>query len=324
MAKIETLTAYKCKFSYLERNNPLIAEQRKAIKSGESPQYAFSDFLTDYIEISSKLAIGENTDRAILLPSEKSTTEDMGNNVIRWHLLPRSGKQGKPVTVMKTSTLKEYNFGSDSAALYDHHIFIYVSSDSIIAIFHRQNGSGCKSVFLETANKVLKPKGLKLEMNLFVPISDSLSNATPTKITLQYTRTVASSDVADNYNGRKERKQVIRDLGLNLEVTDNNSVFKIFKNMQLGKIEQEAAFAQIKAECSNADEYNDAEVKLRIGKSNKILKWNEFERFFGSHDISESLHAAYKKPEDFIPALTKLTDEYYYSIVETADFEHVD
>jgi len=239
-------------------------------------------------------------------------------------LLPCSGKQGKPVTVMKTSTLKEYNFGADAAALYDHHIFVYESSDSIIAIFHRQNGSGCKSVFLETANKVLKPKGLKLEMDLFVPISESLSNATPTKITLQYTRTISSSDVADNYNGRKKRKQVIRDLGMNLEVTDNNNIINIFRNMQLGKIEQEAAFALIKAECPNADEYNDAEIKLRIGKSNKTLKWNEFERFFGSHDISESLRAVYKKPADFIPALTKLADEYYNSIIETEASGHAD
>ena len=324
MAKIETLTAYKCKFSYLQRNNPLIKEHRKAIKAGESPQYDFSDFLNDYIKITSKLAIGENTDRAILLPFEKLSIQEMDNNVTRWHLLPRSGKQGTPVTVMKTSTLKEYSFGSDSAALYDHHIFIYKKIDSIIAIFHRQNGSGCKSVFLETANKVLKPKGLKLEMDLYIPMSDSLSNATPTKITLQYTRSIISSDVADNYNGRKKQKKVIRDLGLNLEVTDNNKIFNIFRNMQLGQIEQTTAFAQIKAACPNADEYNDAEIQLRIGKRKKTIKWNEYEHLFGSYDISEELHASYKKPADFIPALTKLADNYYNTILKSEDSKHED
>ncbi len=322
MAKIETLTAYKCKFSYLQRNNPLIEEQRKAIKAGESPQYEFSDFLNDYTKITSKLAIGENTDRAILLPYEKLSIQKMSDNVTRWHLLPCSGKQGTPVTVMKTSTLKEYNFGSDSAALYDHHIFIYKNDNSIIAIFHRQNGSGCKSVFLETANRVLKPKGLKLEMDLYIPISDSISNATPTKITLQYTRTISSSDIADNYKGKKKQNQVVRDLGLNLEVTDNNKILKIFRNMQLGQIEQTAAFAQIKAACLNADEYNDAEIQLRIGKSRKTIKWNEYEHLFGSYDISETLHASYKKPEDFIPALTKLADDYYNTIIESEDSKH--
>lgn len=321
MARTETLTAYKCKFSYLQRNNPLIAEYRDAIKAGETPVYTFSDFLADYIEVSSKLAIGENADRAIFLAPEKLSTEDI-NGVTRTHLIPGSGKQGKPVMVIKSSTLKQYSFGADTAALYDHHVFIYESVNSLIAIFHRQNGSGCKSVFLETANKALKPKGLKLEMDLFVPLANSFSNATPTKITLQYTREIVSSDIADNCRRGKKQEEVIRELGLNLEVTDNNKIVSIFRNMQLGKIEQEAAFAQIKAECSHGDEYNDAEVKLRIGKNNRTLKWNEFEDFVGSHDISEALRAAYTKPEDFISALTKLTDEYYKSIADTEDFEH--
>lgn len=327
MARVETLTAYKCKFSYLLRNNPLLKEQRDAIRAGESPEYDFSDFVDDYTKITSKLAIGINTDRAILLPYERLSTEDIGDNITRWHLLPRSGKQGTPVTVMKTSTLKEYNFGSDSAALYDYHIFIYENVDSIIAIFHRQNGSGCKSVFLETANKVLKSKGLKLEMDLYIPTSDLLPNATPTKITLQYTRSILSSDVADNCNGKKKEKQVIRDIGLNLEATDNNKILNIFHNMQLGQIAQEAAFAQIKAECLNADEsdeYNDAEIQLRIGKKRKTIKWNEYENLFGSHDISEALHASYKKSTDFIPALTKIADDYYHTIIESEDFRDAD
>ena len=43
MTKVETLTAYSCKFSYLQRNNPLIEEQREAIKEGKKPEYNFSD-----------------------------------------------------------------------------------------------------------------------------------------------------------------------------------------------------------------------------------------------------------------------------------------
>jgi len=113
----------------------------------------------------------------------------------------------------------------------------------------------------------------------------------------------------------KSKKQVIRELGLNLEVNDNNKIYKIFHSMQLGNIERDTAFAQIKAECSDTDDYNDAEIKLRIGKRNKTVKWNEFENFVGSHDISEALHAAYKKPEDFVPALTSLADEYYNNII---------
>ena len=167
MVRIDTLTAYKCKFSYMQRNNPLLDEQRAAIKAGELPEYTFSNFIDDYTTFTGKLAIGENSDRAILLSHENVSKDKINGDTIRWHLRPRSGKQGKPITVMKIPTQKQYNFGSDSAALYDHHVFVYENSTSIVAIFHRQNGSGCKSVFLETANKVLKPKGLKLEMDLY-------------------------------------------------------------------------------------------------------------------------------------------------------------
>ena len=48
MTKVETLTAYSCKFSYLQRNNPLIEEQREAIKEGKKPEYNFSDFIEKY------------------------------------------------------------------------------------------------------------------------------------------------------------------------------------------------------------------------------------------------------------------------------------
>ena len=70
MAKIETLTAYKCKFSYLQRNNPLLEKQREAIKEGKDPEYSFSDFIDVYQTYTKNLAIGENTDRAIILDED--------------------------------------------------------------------------------------------------------------------------------------------------------------------------------------------------------------------------------------------------------------
>lgn len=117
MARIETLTAYKCKFSYLERNNPLIEEQREAIKAGEKPEYSFSDFIDDYQKYTTNLAIGVNSDRAIILSEDKIYKNTKGN-VRTWHLVPYAGKQGKPITVVKRSSGKKYDFGSDSAALY--------------------------------------------------------------------------------------------------------------------------------------------------------------------------------------------------------------
>ena len=108
MTKVETLTAYSCKFSYLQRNNPLIEEQREAIKEGKKPEYTFSDFIEKYEKYTENLAIGENTDRAILLTGDKiSMREKEGTKI--WHIIPGAGKQGKPVVVIKRQTGKKYN-----------------------------------------------------------------------------------------------------------------------------------------------------------------------------------------------------------------------
>lgn len=316
MAKIETLTAYKCKFSYLKRNNPLFEELREVIEAGKEPEYSFSDFIIAYQSYTKNLAIGQNTDRAIIL-AENKVSEKQRKGLKMWHLVPNAGKQGKPITVIKKTSGKKYDFSSDSAALYDYHMFVYENEEGLYAIFHRQNGSGCKSVFLETANKALKPEGLKLEMELIVPVSYGLKDATATKITLQFTKRDKSSDVAENINAKK--KKIIRDLGLNLEASENKKILRIIKRVQSREIDQAEAFAQIKAELKDSDDYNDAEVRLRIGSRYRKVKWNEFESVMGTHDISNSLHEAYKISHDFVGELTKLADKYYEDIIESEE-----
>lgn len=313
MARVDTLTAYKCKFRYMQRNNPLIEEQREEIKSGNEPTLTFEDFISLYSENSDKILIGKNSDRAIGLSKQRISSRTL-NKTKSWYISPIAGKQGQPMTVVKRSTGKRYDFGSDAAALYNYHLFVYENENGIIAIFHRQNGSGCKSVFLETANNILKEKGIKLEMDLIVPLSDTTRDVTPTKITLQYIEENPSSDVADNL---RKRKTIIRDVGLNLEVRDNSKVASIMHNMQLGKISKEAAFVQIKEEVKSIGEFNDAEVRFKIGRRTRNVSWNEFENIVGIHDISEELHSAYKRANNFVEELTKLSDRYYYEIIKS-------
>ena len=313
MARVDTLTAYKCKFRYMQRNNPLIEEQREEIKSGNEPTLTFEDFISLYSENSDKILIGKNSDRAIGLSKQRISSRTL-NKTKSWYISPIAGKQGQPMTVVKRSTGKRYDFGSDAAALYNYHLFVYENENGIIAIFHRQNGSGCKSVFLETANNILKEKGIKLEMDLIVPLSDTTRDVTPTKITLQYIEENPSSDVADNL---RKRKTIIRDVGLNLEVRDNSKVASIMHNMQLGKISKEAAFVQIKEEVQSIGEFNDAEVRFKIGRRTRNVSWNEFENIVGIHDISEELHSAYKRTNNFVEELTKLSDRYYYEIIKS-------
>lgn len=151
-----------------------------------------------------------------------------------------------------------------------------------------------------------------------LPMMDGIKDATATKITLQFTKQNKSSDAADNINGSK-KKHIIRDLGLNLEAIENRKVLAIFKKMQAGKLDQAEAFAQIKAEFKDSDDYNDAEVNLRVGSRNRKVQWNEFESIMGSHDISYALHEACKVSHDFVGELTKLADKYYKDIIESEE-----
>lgn len=79
MAKIETLTAYICKFSYALRNNPLLNEQREAIKAGKKPDYKVDDFIKEYQKYTENLAVGENSDRAISLTENKIFVREQNN-----------------------------------------------------------------------------------------------------------------------------------------------------------------------------------------------------------------------------------------------------
>ena len=319
MAKVDTLTAYCCKFNYLHRNNPLLDKQRDDIKSGKDPVFSLSDFISLYSNEAKRPLIGKNTDRAICVPAD-NVRERKIDDANSWFVSPIAGKYGQPMTVIKQTTGKRYIFGSDCSALYNHNLFLYEKNAVIIAIFHRQNSSGCKSVFLETSNSLLQTKGLKMDMDIIVPPCDMAKGATATKITLQCVLNDASSDIADNV---RKKKIVIRDIGINLEVQNNNAIAKIIRDVQLEKITKDEAFAMIKREGNIAEEYNDAEIRLKYGNRTRKMLWSEFENTMGVHDISSELHTAYKKTGDFLGELSKISDRYFHEIIESGvvDFD---
>ena len=282
MARIETLSAYRCTFSYLQRNNPLKEELQEKIKADIPPEYTFADFIEDFCKATSSLAKGEVTERAIMLPEENVYSRPSESGVKKWRIVPYAGKQGKPFRIIKTTTGKKYDFGSDSAALYEHNIFVYQDEDSAILIFHRQSGSGCKSVFLEVANKMLRQKGIKLNMELYLPL-------------------------------------VSPELGLNLGSYENNAIKDILRSVQIGKIDRAVAFARIKAECPDAKDYNDAKIFFRVGKRICPVQWNEFDSIMGVYDITDQLHQRFRSSGDFIGELSAISDEYYKSIIKEED-----
>lgn len=314
MGRIDTLTAYRCEFRYMERKNPLIDVYREAIQSGNQPEYSFSDFIKDYTENTSKMAIGIDSDRGIMLNSSNVKPSIIGDGVKRWYMVPLSGKQGKPVTLFTRSDSSMKKYGTDSAALYENHVFIYEGNDTLIGIFHRQNGSGCKSVFLETANDMLRQKGYKLEMSIFIPLNSALDSAIPTKLKLKFVRDKESTDIADNINGRKRKVEVIQSLGLNLESIENRRIAKIIDGVKIGTIDKSTAFAEIKREVSE-ERYNDADIQFRIGKRHRTARWDDISAVLGAHDITEQMNSSENRSRNPIDVLTSLSDEYYYSIV---------
>lgn len=314
MARIETLTAYKCSFTYLKRNNPLKEEVKELIKAETPPDYDWNSFVSDFCEYTASLVVGKITERAILLPAENIHQRESSDGLNKWRIVPYAGKQGKPFRIIKTSTGQKYDFASDSAALYEHNIFLYQSSESAIAIFHRQSGSGCKSVFLEVANKMLREKGIKLEMELYLPLISAGADVQATKLQLQYVRNIETSDVAERVHN-KRKVEVIQELGLNLESQENSIVKNILQDMKLGRISQDIALARIKQNYPNSEIYNDAEIYIRIGKRHQKIPWSEFDSLFGNYDITERLHSKFRSSGDFIGSLTELSDEYYNSII---------
>ena len=97
MAKVETLTAYKCTFSYMQRNNPLKEELKDKIKSGIPPEYTFHNFIDDFSKFTSSSAIGIITERAISLPEENIYPRESKNGVSKWRIVPYAGETGKAI-----------------------------------------------------------------------------------------------------------------------------------------------------------------------------------------------------------------------------------
>ena len=87
--------------------------------------------------------------------------------------------------------------------------------------------------------------------------------------------------------------------------------------MQLKRINKEDAFSQIKAELPNSEEYNDAEIRLKIGNQANIVKWNDFVHIMGNYDITHKLYEGYRATLNFAEVLIELADEYYQKIIES-------
>jgi len=328
MTQTHSLTAYRCTFSYMERNNPVDTDEMKeSIKNGEKPSYSLLDFLNDYIKFASSFSNSkseENADKIdkVIRITKIASTTSLPNDVKRIHIKPQAGKYGEPVTVVEGATNKSHNFGKNDPALYNYNVFFYEKGKEIVALFYRKGTSGCKTVFFETANKELRKRGMKLEMELIVPLDQHIiaQNATASTVTLKWTAPAKkSTDVAENteYNDGKEKPKtrVIQNLVINLKADESGGIKKIVDNLMLGNISNDVAFARISAEYlgdSNRNNFNDAIIDFKIG--NKIVsrfRFGEIENQIGAYNITNSLSVS-----DFENSLILCADAYYNKIAE--------
>ncbi|MGD9604641.1 MAG: hypothetical protein AB7V00_00630 [Bacilli bacterium] len=196
----------------------------------------------------------------------------------------------KKIVNVENSNGKEYIFNEKWASTYAHNILIYQIENSFFAVFHRFGGSGCKTVFLEAANEILKSKGLKMMLDWKPSVSKSNNNTDvfPKSIKLKFEKDISSEDIADHVSGkRKTRVMTVKELTLDLRAKDNNIVRETLQNWRLKKLTKESAFKAIQKETS--DEYNDASITVKLGSTSKVVKWDDFENLFGGYDITEEL-----------------------------------
>ena len=319
MALTHSLTAYRCTFSFMERNNPIDTDKMKeSIKNGEKPVYSLSAFINDYISSVSSLSVGQNANRAIQL-TQISSTATLPNDVTRIHLQPQAGKHGEPITVVEKATNQRHKYGKDDAALYEYNVFLYEKDGEIVALFYRKGTSGCKTVFLETANNALRLKGMKLEMNLIFPLNQTytLENAKPSKVGIQWlVPRKQSSDIADEMdeNDSSEKKEKwVQKLIIDLKPKQSNPIKTIIERFTNGQIDKSTAFAKIKTKSlvpDNADFFNDAFIQYDIGGRKTVtVRFGEIENQIGAYDITGSLDIS-----DFVNSLLSCADAYYSKI----------
>lgn len=311
---LHTLTAYHLKFSYMKRNNPLREELDEKIKNGETPNVIVTELLNELVNLT------ENHQYAPLINGGKvvllNKIEDVYNlepNKKRVFIVPRAGKTNLPIQMVNLKEYKKvYDFGSDWASTYPHNIFVYEINKEYYVVCHRNGGSGCKTVLCSALNQILRNKGIKVEMNWIPPIiEDTTSNYDIDKISLIYEE-CKSSDMADEPT-KKQKKIQVKELTLSLKTGKFNRIDNLLHRYKLREISKEEAFKAIKSEV-NDDQYNNASLVVKIGKSKKKVAWDDIESLIDGFDITEKVSGL--KGDNFIDELKKCSDDFIVSLIE--------
>lgn len=312
---IHTLTAYKISFDYIRRNNPLKESLSESISAGESPSISIGEVLHLLIEKTSAndFELLSNNGKVILL-NDILAENCFGESGKRLRIEPYAGKRDIPTRMVNLSDKekKVYDFGREWSSTYRHYVFIYIIADQCYAVFHRKGGSGCKTIFNAAINQLLRSSGIKMEMAWIPPADSNLEDAMCSyeKVTFLYEEG-KTSDEADDLH-RKTKKVIVKELTLNLRNERFPSVSRLLKRYQLKEIGKTDALTSLVREAGAFSECNNAKITVKLGKSRRIIEWDDFENLISGYDITDKVSGY---GEAFVSSLTACSDEFILSLV---------
>ena len=308
---LHTLTAYHLTFSYLRRNNPLKEELQEKIKNNEIPKVDIEKLLDKFIELTKdkNYELLKNYKMVALL----KRIEDVGNLEIgkRIFIMPSAGKTDLPFDLINLKNDEERSFDKNWVSTYQHIIFVYCINDEYYMICHRNGGSGCKTILSVILNRILKEKGIKMEMNFMPPNSNNPDMEYDIETISLICEEKKSSDISDNLT-KKQKKVKTKELTLSLKY-GNHNIQNLCKKYQIKEISREVLFDQIKKEI-NDDTYNTASVTIKIGKVKRKISWEELERLIGGFNITDKV--ANLSGEEFINMVKQCSDTFITQLME--------
>lgn len=308
MDNIHTLVAYKLCFDYMHRNNPLKDELSEKIKADEKPDASVEELLNLMIEESNKDTFATANGNAFKLSTIES--KDIIPGGVRYHLVPQAGKSGRPFTVLKKGMTSPYRFSKDSASIYENHMFLYDFGQNKYLICHRYGGSGCKTVFMRIANRVLKDKGIKVDFEILLLPNNERNQYQAQAMILRYYKPNKPGDIADQLSSSRSRELFVREIKINLLSGEYNPISGLISQRLANKMSKEQALIGIK-QSLNDNSLNDAKVVVKFGHVRRTVDWNSLENLYDGFDITDDIR---KCPGDFLGTLKACSDQYLEKI----------
>lgn len=316
---IHTLTAYQLRFVVRRGNDEEIKEKLKSIKEDDANLgFNVKKLLEIFAENYGNNALGSELTHIIKI--ENSGTQVLLNNGYRrTFVTPDSGRKDiKTIMYDTSSSNKEKRlFDENWVATHPKNIFFYEKDDKIYAVFHRVGGSGCKSIFKDVANELLKKEGVSIALDLMlgkVPQEMNLRYI-PESIVLEKTESVNSTDNADQITSKtkKRSKYISKKLVINLGHGLHDAISNAFSEFKFGSKTKDEIYRIIDETVNTNKEFDTLKVEFKIGNIRRIVEWDKIEDIIDGYDITEDLN---NETGTFAERLTKCSDNYIFEVVK--------